>query len=89
MSNVAGAVGRLRLNLLAAGARGAALMVETLTSLVLAASQGKSVRRRAAVESLVERRTRSFPIMISFLVGVIIAPLFGAKTAEEPKGDNP
>ncbi|NOZ95951.1 MAG: ABC transporter permease, partial [Acidobacteria bacterium] len=75
MTNVAGAVGRLTLNLLAAGVRVSVLMVETVSSLVLAPFQGKKLRLRAAVESFVEFGTRSLPIvgMISFLVGVIIA----------------
>jgi len=75
MIAVVGRVGRWALNQLAAGARVAVLMVDTMTWLVVAPMRGKGFRFRSAVEHFVEFGVRSLPIvgMICFLVGVIIA----------------
>jgi phospholipid/cholesterol/gamma-HCH transport system permease protein len=75
MIAVAGRVGRLALNALAAGAQVAVLMVATMEWLVVAPLRGKGLRFRSAVENFVEFGVRSLPIvgMICFLIGVIIA----------------
>jgi len=75
MIAVAGRVGRLALNALAAGAQVAVLMVATVEGLVVAPLRGKGLRFRSAVEHFVEFGFRSLPIvgMICFLIGVIIA----------------
>jgi phospholipid/cholesterol/gamma-HCH transport system permease protein len=75
MIAVAGRVGRLALNALAAGAQVAVLMVATLEWLVVAPLRGKGLRFRSAVENFVEFGVRSLPIvgMICLLIGVIIA----------------
>jgi phospholipid/cholesterol/gamma-HCH transport system permease protein len=75
MIALAGRVGRWALDLLAAGARVAVLMVETVDWLVVAPVRGKGLRIRSALEHFVEFGARSLPIVgtICFLIGVIIA----------------
>jgi phospholipid/cholesterol/gamma-HCH transport system permease protein len=75
MTHLVGAVGRFTLQVLAAGARVAVLMVDTVTWLVVAPLKGKGLRIRSAVEHFVEFGVRSLPIvgLICFLIGVILA----------------
>jgi phospholipid/cholesterol/gamma-HCH transport system permease protein len=75
MISLAGRVGRWAFDVLAAGARVAVLMVDTVAWLCVAPFRGKGLRVRSAVEHFVEYGVRSLPIvgMICFLIGVIIA----------------
>ncbi len=75
MIGIAGRVGRWVFDVLAAGARVAVLMVDTVVWLCVAPFRGKGLRLRSAVEHFVEYGVRSVPIvgMICFLIGVIIA----------------
>jgi len=75
VTRVVGAVGRWTIRQLAAGARVAALIVTTLTWLVVAPFRGKGLRVRSTVEHFVEFGVRSLPIvgLICFLIGVILA----------------
>jgi phospholipid/cholesterol/gamma-HCH transport system permease protein len=75
MTNIAGAVGRWTLNVLAVGARVSVLIVDTVVWLVVAPLRGKGLRIKSTVEHFVEFGVRSMPIVgtICFLIGVIIA----------------
>jgi phospholipid/cholesterol/gamma-HCH transport system permease protein len=75
VTRVVGAVGRWALRQIAAGARVSALIVTTLTWLVVAPFRGKGLRVRSTVEHFVEFGVRSLPIvgLICFLIGVILA----------------
>jgi len=72
---LSGRIGRWALDVLAAGAQVAVLMVDTVEWLCVAPIKGKGLRVRSAVEHFVEFGVRSLPIvgMICFLIGIIIA----------------
>jgi phospholipid/cholesterol/gamma-HCH transport system permease protein len=75
ISALSGRVGRWALDVLAAGAQVAVLMVDTVEWLCVAPIRGKGIRIRSAVENFVEFGVRSLPIvgLICFLIGIIIA----------------